>query len=192
NCWFVAAVAPLTLNNKALHRVVPKDQSFKENYAGIFHFRFWQYGHWVTVIVDDRLPTHKGKLIFMTSRQSDEFWSALLEKAYAKLNGSYQATAWGSTGEGLEDLTGGLWETFKINNLREKPTKLFRRMLQAQKRGSLMGCMLNTVDGEAKPIDGMGIIYRHAYSITCVKYIKAGTTKDIEKMRMIRVRNPWG
>ncbi|XP_067272930.1 calpain-3b isoform X3 [Pseudorasbora parva] len=189
DCWLLAAIACLTLNDIILKRVVPHDQSFTENYAGIFHFQFWRYGEWVDVIVDDRLPTYKNQLVFTRSGQKNEFWSALLEKAYAKLHGSYEALKGGNSLEAMEDFTGGVTELYEIT---EAPKELFNIMRKALKRGSLMGCAIDILVPTAQRTKTpSGLVRGHAYSVTGVEHGKRPDGKDL-MIRLIRVRDPWG
>jgi len=58
--------------------------------AGKFCFRFWDFGKWRKISVDDRLPTKKNanginELIFGQNKsQPHEYWIPLCEKAFVK------------------------------------------------------------------------------------------------------------
>ncbi|CAB1413605.1 unnamed protein product [Pleuronectes platessa] len=186
DCWLLAAIASLTLKKDTLARVVPHDQDFDRRYAGIFHFQFWQHNQWLDVVVDDRLPAVRDQLILVHSASNNEFWSALLEKAYAKLHGSYESLKGGSTMEAMEDFTGGVGEMYETKNA---PNNLFPIMKKALDRGSMMGCSIDissSAESEAKTTTGL--VKGHAYSITGVEEVNYRG----QKVQLIRIRNPWG
>ncbi|CAH1244477.1 CAPN5 [Branchiostoma lanceolatum] len=211
NCWFVAAVASLTLEKDLWKEVIPdyKDQEWDpehpENYQGIFRFRFWRFGTWTEVVVDDLLPTINGQLVYNRSKDQNELWSSLLEKAYAKLAGCYEALQGGNTLDALVDFTGGVAEPIALDKGgyredEEKKEKLFKVMHKAAERGSLLTCSIRvTSRDEMEASTEMGLVKGHAYSVTAVKKVKVGDSGMLsgllgnqEKIYMIRMRNPWG
>lgn len=198
DCWFIASVANLTLHDQLFNRVVPAGQDFAENYAGIFHFHFWRYGKWVDVVIDDRLPTFydfdpeqnisRTKLYSVNSTDKNEFWSCLLEKAYAKMYGCYEAII-GATGlaEAMVDFTGGLTERYAIGKISTRSLAYF--ILHAYETGSMLGCGINRFDTEAEKRQfekATGLVAGHAYSITGFDYL------ETQKVFLVRIRNPWG
>ncbi|XP_058837406.1 calpain-A-like isoform X4 [Topomyia yanbarensis] len=190
DCWLLAACANLTRDQTLFLRVVPEDNSFEDEYAGIFHFRFWQYGRWVDVVIDDRLPTYRGELIYMRSSEKNEFWSALLEKAYAKLHGSYEALKGGTTCEAMEDFTGGVTEMYDLKD--QTPPNLFQIMEKGYFRNSMFACSIEPDPNVTEAEMPEGLIRGHAYSITKIQMADIVTPSTSGKIPLIRLRNPWG
>ena len=66
----------------------------EKNNEGIYRVRFCKNGTWVTVTIDDYFPCYPvgeygaGTPIFSRTK-GNELWVIILEKAYAKLHGSY-------------------------------------------------------------------------------------------------------
>ncbi|XP_070615680.1 calpain-6 isoform X4 [Erythrolamprus reginae] len=208
NCWFVAACSCLALRKKLWQKVIPNikeqdwDQKKPEKYAGIFHFHFWCFGEWIDVVIDDRLPTIDNKLIYCHSKEPNEFWSALLEKAYAKMAGCYEALDGGSTAEAIVDFTGAVAESINLidgnydHSIIEQ-VKLFRELLKVHKRGGLTSCyIMPSSFSDFEVQTDMGLVKGHAYSVTSVLKMSIGQKNlcrgKSEKLFMIRLRNPWG
>ena len=126
--------------------------------------------------------------MFMQSPESNEFWSALLEKAYAKLHGSYEALKGGNTSEALEDFTGGVSERF---DLKKAPSDLFSILEKRTKRSSMMACSINPNPKVNEEKTSQGLVRGHSYSITKVQFIDIVTPNTSGKIPLLRLRNPW-
>ena len=56
-----------------------------EGYRGVFHCRFWKFGEWIDVYVDDFIPIKYGQPWGAHSAtDKNEMWISLMEKAFAK------------------------------------------------------------------------------------------------------------
>nr|XP_019920739.2 calpain-9-like isoform X3 [Crassostrea gigas]XP_034311076.1 calpain-9-like isoform X4 [Crassostrea gigas] len=193
NCWFIAGAALVATNKKLLERVVPQDQNFDRNYAGIFHFNFWWYGRWVEVIVDDFLPTDGYRLVYASNREEpNEFWAALLEKAYAKLRGCYEGVDGGKLQDSVVDLTGGISETIDIKDKAQIPVDIYEILWRSWKMNSFLGCSIslppNVAVSSREVRRPNGLYMGHAYSITALAVIPYQGSN----VRLCRLRNPWG
>ncbi|XP_056396692.1 calpain-1 catalytic subunit-like isoform X3 [Hyla sarda] len=189
DCWLLSTLSSLTLHPSLFSRVVPANQSFcpSDGYCGIFHFKLWQFGEWFDVVIDDKLPTRNGRLVYTRSDTQVELWSALLEKAYAKVCGGYSALQGGTIPETLEDFTGGIAESVSLS--RYTSEEIWEMVLDAENKKSLMACYIQVSDpADVGRVDEEGLVLGHAYSVLGAKEVLL----DSEEVTLIRLRNPWG
>ncbi|KAI3322591.1 hypothetical protein HD806DRAFT_500471 [Xylariaceae sp. AK1471] len=122
-----------------------------------------------------------GALYFAQCDHNDETWLPLLEKAYAKAHGDYQAIEGGFTGEGIEDLTGGVTTELYTTDILDKEYFWTEELMKVNDE-FLFGCstgMWGIGWGDRK-----GIIELHAYSIM--------RAVEIDGQRLVLLKNPWG
>ncbi|KPP78483.1 calpain-10-like [Scleropages formosus] len=196
DCWFLCACAILLKNKHLMDKVFPLGQPLwgEHGYEGSFHFRFWQFGKWVDVQVDDRLPCIGTQLCFSRCYSPSAFWVALLEKAYAKLNGSYEHLWAGQVAEALVDLTGGLaerWSLRKSGNEEERHGEVEkgRRRFNIKHLQAVKGLCAVSGSVHSTPGGASELGQYHAMSLTEWVDVRP---KEEEEVCLLRVRNPWG
>ncbi|KAK3378108.1 calcium-dependent cysteine-type endopeptidase-like protein [Podospora didyma] len=125
--------------------------------------------------------SNSGALYFAQCENPNETWLPLLEKAYAKAHGDYAAIEGGFTGEGIEDLTGGVTSGLFTTDILDKEYFWKEELMQVNKQ-FLFGCSTGLWGrgwGDRK-----GIMEGHAYSV-----MKA---VEMDGERLLLLKNPWG
>jgi hypothetical protein len=121
DCYFIAALCLMTIREpKRLTEIIKVDKVGKASSdTGAYLIRFYRQGKPVKVLIDDQLPcAPNGRLAFSRSTNPRELWPALMEKAYAKFYGCYEALEAGKVHHALQDLTNGFGEEIlmKVTN----------------------------------------------------------------------------
>ncbi|EGW12030.1 Calpain-6 [Cricetulus griseus] len=196
-----AATAPELLRQLS-HKDQEWDPQKPEKYAGIFRFRFWHFGEWTEVVIDDLLPTINGDLVFSFSTSMNEFWNALLEKAYAKLLGCYEALDGLTVTDIIMDFTGTLAEIVdmqkgRYTDLVEEKYKLFGELYKTFTKGGLICCSIESPSQEEQEVEtDWGLLKGHTYTMTDIRKLRLGERLvevfSAEKLYMVRLRNPLG
>ncbi|OVA06359.1 Peptidase C2 [Macleaya cordata] len=182
DCWFLSAVAVLTEVSRISEVIITPEF----NDEGIYTVRFCIQGEWVPVVVDDWIPCEApGKPAFATSRKQNELWVSLLEKAYAKLHGSYEALEGGLVQDALVDLTGGAGEEIDMRTAQAQidlaSGRLWSQLLRFKQEGFLLGA--GSPSGSDVHVSSSGIVQGHAYSVLQVR--------EVDGHKLVQVRNPW-
>lgn len=114
DCWFLCAIAALTEFPVLIEALFPEEtkEAHKHN---IYTVRFCKNGLWTNVRVDGFFPCYPGGGPIFSRANGEELWVLLLEKAYAKLHGSYYAIRAGWAYEAMMDLTGAPCFTIRLD-----------------------------------------------------------------------------
>ncbi|KAJ9605055.1 hypothetical protein H2200_010445 [Cladophialophora chaetospira] len=227
DCWWVAAVATLCSKPELVEKVCVA----RNAECGVYGFVFYRDGEWISTVVDDNLyvsahdfdmwgdeydatgekerrykeryQTGSEALYFSKCADPNEIWLPLLEKAYAKIHGDYDAIQAGNSGDAVEDMTGGVSMSISTNRILSKD-KLWQEMLNVNKEFIFAASSPGWRDGQAR----QGVALQHAYSIlkaveavgpdekkvrlVLLRYVVLSHQKIAPTATDIVARNPWG
>eukprot|EP00899_Mesostigma_viride_P012642 jgi/Mesvir1/21379/Mv20863-RA.1 len=188
NMWLLGAMSVLTSRQDMLLDLFVSDE-LKDR--GVYTFKFFKNAEWRQVAVDDMLPLNQEDSgpLFARSTVPGELWPSLLEKAYAKLHGSYHALEGGSVVDALVDLTGGVAFKWRLSDPKVveevQSGSLWAKLLQYFKWGHLLACKYSTKGIKEDELVDDGVLHDHVYTIIDVKEVSSGA-------QLLRLRNPWG
>ncbi|KAH8176580.1 calpain family cysteine protease domain-containing protein [Sarocladium implicatum] len=126
--------------------------------------------------------TGSKSLFFAQCVDQNETWVPLAEKAYAKAHGDYASISGGFSGEGLEDLTGGVTTELFTSDILDTDDFWENEMSKVNQE-FLFGCSTGLLEHGYGHRDG--ISEGHAYVVMDAKTLSTGE-------RLVKLRNPWG
>eukprot|EP00340_Litonotus_pictus_P002393 CAMPEP_0170516292 /NCGR_PEP_ID=MMETSP0209-20121228/2543_1 /TAXON_ID=665100 ORGANISM="Litonotus pictus, Strain P1" /NCGR_SAMPLE_ID=MMETSP0209 /ASSEMBLY_ACC=CAM_ASM_000301 /LENGTH=764 /DNA_ID=CAMNT_0010801111 /DNA_START=96 /DNA_END=2390 /DNA_ORIENTATION=+ len=183
NCYFLSSLASLCEFPDLIFQIF---RTKEKSIYGYYEIVLFIEGEWQIVIVDDHFPvsTNNHKSFKFCKPNGSELWAALLEKAWAKVNGGYRNTIAGKENEALNALTGFPAERYDTRASVMDRDELWDLVLRSDKASNVM-CTTTIVD---KSIKEAGLISLHAYTLVGAEVV----TYDGKEERLVKIRNPWG
>jgi len=186
--WFISVIAALAEVPPLIDRLFVTKEVSKE---GVYRVKFVKNGEWVTVTVDDYFPCIPGCDPIFGRSAHNELWLLILEKAYAKLHGSYLTLKGGYAHEALSDLTGCpcMYYNFGDESVKEMINRgiLWNRIKDAYERGYLL---LGSMPGEERWTDiptgdteDNMLLAGHSYAV--VRLV------EVQGHRLLKIKNLW-
>eukprot|EP01062_Namystynia_karyoxenos_P019490 TRINITY_DN17349_c0_g1_i1.p1 TRINITY_DN17349_c0_g1~~TRINITY_DN17349_c0_g1_i1.p1 ORF type:complete len:821 (+),score=310.63 TRINITY_DN17349_c0_g1_i1:78-2465(+) len=196
DCWFMCSIAAITERPAAL--VLPMFDSKADGDNNCWTVVLGKGGWYQKYTIDGFLPVLptlgvRNPIFARNKEQPTEMWVAMLEKAYARLHGTYQAIAGGDPADGLSELTGypstsfwgEQWDRFKAD-----PELLYKVLRHHDDHNHLIYLTTPGVDttsegsGAEDEYKKLGLGSGHAYTCIAVREWKGD--------KLLKIRNPWG
>ena len=186
DCYFLSAISSLCSHKSYYDKIFHIKCRTIENAYGVYLFI---NGQKKLVIVDDYFPyinNNSRKQLCFGFSGSNELWVSLIEKAWAKINGSYiRIGTGGFSNEAFDVLTEAYTEHISIPRDFDKiKDELWRKLDQAIKRNYVV-CLGTYGDDN---LEEKGLVSGHAYTLINIYIVK--TKSGIEKV--VKLRNPYG
>lgn len=232
DAWLLGVFAAIALHpDNLIENLFVSDSihAFKE--FGVFSCRFYKNGAWVTVTTDTRVPyslelqeddkypskgtSTPGNVLYGSSLNKNEVFIPFLEKAYAKLHGSYQVLAEGHGGstsakilEAFLDCTGGSAHRIDLTDERLRhgddaanSAALWKRLVRYKRKKAILTAQLKQLSFNAYDMTATGIIKNRQYIIQHVKEVSvssasasgsAAESASAPSLRFVKLKNVWG
>lgn len=227
DCWLLSALALIAERPRLLAAVLPTRES---DASGAYQVRLCSAGQWRTLLIDDSLPcvpvpgagsrlcAERGVCAFGTARRC-QLWVGLIEKAMAKLHGSYEALEGGAVDEALRTLTGfptirmllasrnsrstadgpavagcaagGGAVPATVGDAEEDADLQWARLLSFYEAGFLCGASCGCGDGGAAAVAAAEAMGLLSEHAYSILEVRALSTRG-GHARLIKLRNPWG
>ena len=187
---FASVLAALAENPKVVRNLLSPGEF---NPEGMYSVALCDSGEWKTYFIDDVFPGDLSEPVF-TKNNDHGIWVGLLEKAYAKLLGSYQAIGESNMLTMLATFTGAPCERIELEAeyaIADNRELLWNYLTQLKGRENLILATFRgktRAEGELKP-DPRG--NRKPYSFAVLD-VRTANLPDGSLERFVRLRNRWG
>ena len=173
DCYFLSCLSVLAENPKRIKQLFLQD---KQNKYGVYCVKICKNGEWKEVVIDDYVPCMNNKPYF-SNAHDNELWVILMEKAWAKLHGSYERIEAGFAENVMHDLTGAPSEVIETN-----AEDIFERLMEADKKNWIMAASAGSSEAAQDQVGKLGLVGGHSYGlIGCVEV----TDKFGDKVQLI-------